>query len=325
VNQTPKVTLLTWTKDPLETVYAVWCMSKSEAPLLSTDAVKAHVAKEEIEKLFAAVIAQQIPVGAHIDFVFAIENVSISWREQAVRHTIGTTASPERLGADMVMLDTLPDIADSRWWSQSMRIQDMRNFASAGHYRLPQSLEGNDTALQLYHNFMKEAQTTYRGLQALGVPLEDAREVLPLAVQHRISWRLNINSLQHIVGKRSCWILQQGIWGPVIEGMISELATKVHPIFRELATPPCITGDNFTGCVYMEECRRRIDGEDALPPCPLHFNYHELTAGQRGMLPLLLNQIEIPMRQQMIERAEQYVHFWGRDPFTGERLLSGER
>jgi hypothetical protein len=148
--------------------------------------------------------------------------------------------------------------------------------------------------------------------------MEDARELIPLGAQHRISWRLNIGSLAHIVGKRGCWILQLGIWGPIIEGMINEAAEKIHPIFRELVSPPCLKGNKFGGCIYMEECRRRITGDDALPPCPLHLNYHHIPEGQRGMLPLELPHVEVPRKDEMMKRAETYRRFWGRDPYTGE-------
>lgn len=319
---TPKVTLLAWPTLPLETVYSVWEASKGEAPLLTPAEVKAQVSPEEVEKLFRAVIAQRIPIGEHIDFVFMLEHISISWREQAVRHRIGTNPSPERLGADIVMVDKIPDLADSSWWSQSMRIQDMSNFADNGAYRLPETILKHPRRVELesiYHSVMDDIQSGYRKLVEAGIPMEDARELMPLGAQHRMSWRLNIGSLQHIVGKRGCWILQLGIWGPIIQGMIKELATKVHPIFSELVTPPCITGDKFTGCVFHEECRRRYTGDDKLPPCPLHLNYHHLPEAQRGMLPLALSTVDVPMKQQMFERAEDYRTFWGRDPYTGAR------
>jgi len=300
----PHVTLLTWTQHPLETVYSVWAASKNEEALMPPAAVKNFVSPEEVEELFRAVIAQRIPIGEHIDFVFMLENVSVSWREQAVRHRIGVTTSPERLGVDII-----PDLAESSFWSQSMRIQNMGQFAKNKAYRLPQTIADHPNAglEREYHNMMRSIETVYNLLVDKGIPMEDARELIPLGAQHRISWKLNIGALQHIIGKRGCWILQLGIWGPVITGMVNELATKVHPIFRELVTPPCFGKDDYTGCIYMEECRRRLTGDDALPPCPLHAN-HEL-----GNLSV------VPMFEEMTERAEQYREFWGRDPYTGKR------
>jgi hypothetical protein len=309
----PKVTLMSCTNNPLETVYAVWEASKTEGRLRTPEEIKEQVGPKDVEELFRAVIAQKIPVGEHVDFVFMIEGVSVSWREQAVRHRIGTLPSPERVGVDMVM-DVIPNLASSSWWSQSMRIQNMGSFARDGMYRVPETIRNNSAALADYKDTMKEIQGAYNRLvDVYGIPMEDAREVIPLGTQHRISWKLNIGALQHIVGERGCFILQLGIWGPVIRGMINELSTKIHPIFREFITPPCINGDSFKECLYMEECRRRLDGSDKLPPCPLHLNYHHYN----GCIPKKIE--DVPMVNEMRLRALQYGSFWGRDPFTGRK------
>jgi thymidylate synthase ThyX len=322
MNPTPKVTLVTYTKDPLETVYAVWEASKGEAPLYTTGEVKANVPEAEVRKLFRAVIAQHIPIGEHVDFVFMLENISISWREQAVRHRIGTLASPERVGADIVHMDVIPDLADSSWWSQSMRIQDMSSFATRGAYRLPQTvIDKGPEALKVFHDTMHEIERGYKALVAMGIQMEDARELMPLGAQHRMSWRLNIASLQHIVSKRGCWILQLGIWGPIITGMIQELADKVDPIFKEMVTPPCLSGDTYKGCVYQEEVRRRYTQDDQLPPCPLHLNHEVVTESDRDRvrLPVVQDKYKVPRAEEMRKRAEDYKTFWGRDPYTGVR------
>ena len=231
--KTPKVKLLTWTNDPLETVYSLWDATKTENDLMSTQEVKEAIEPTEVEKLFKAVIAQRIPIGEHVHFTFVLENVSVSWREQAVRHRIGTKPGPESLAADIHMdidalmkVGAIPNLAESSWWSQSMRIMDMSRFADKGAYRLPETVinHENPAVRERFQAAMKTAQDEYAWLVRQGIPMEDARELIGLGAQHRISWDLNIGSLQHIVGKRGCWILQLGIWGPVIMGMISELA-----------------------------------------------------------------------------------------------------
>lgn len=329
----PKVTLLSHTGLPLETVYSLWWASKNEERLITPKEAKDNVDPEEIRTLFRSVIAQHIPVGESVDFVFMIEGVSVSWREQAVRHRIGVKPSPERLGVDIGMVDVahIPDLADSVWWSQSMRIQSMGQFANQGNYRTPDTvLEQGGQVLDDYKQLMKDIQDGYNKLVAAGVPMEDARELIPLGATHRISWKLNISSLQHIVSKRGCWILQLGIWGPVIEGMISELTQKIDPIFGELVTPPCLKGDDFKGCIYMEENRRRYTGDDALPPCPLHLVNHYLPssdpipANHEAALTRAevgdLSKNGVPMVEAMRKRASDYRRFWGRDPYNGKRL-----
>lgn len=326
-----KVTLLSHTGLPLETVYSLWQASKNEEALITPQEAKERVDPAEIRKLFRAVIAQHIPVGESVDFVFMIEGVSVSWREQAVRHRIGVKPSPERLGVDIGMVDVkqIPDLADSVWWSQSMRIQDMSQFANQGGYRVPDTiLEQGGQMLDDYKQLMKSIQDGYAKLVAAGIPMEDARELIPLGATHRISWKLNISSLQHIVSKRGCWILQLGIWGPVIEGMIRELTTKIDPIFGELVTPPCLKEDEFKGCIYMEENRRRYTGDDKLPPCPLHLVNHWLpsrvgkveNADETARNPALMGTLGVPRAFEMAKRAEDYRSFWSRDPYSGKRL-----
>lgn len=301
-----KVTLVSWTQNPLETLWAIWEASKTEKPL--DECWPNGVPKSEVELLFERVIAQDIPVSEHLHFVFMMENVSIEWREQAVRHRVGVRIGP------LMGVDLAPDLAESSWWSQSMRIMDMSLFADGGHYRVPETLAGKVVdgapADQVWAEDMKRIQAMYAKYVNAGLPMEDARGLIPLAAHHRISWVLNLHTIQHIVGKRGCWILQLGLWRPVIEGMVNELATKVHPAFRNLITPPCLKGDDFKGCVFMEENRRRVTGDDSLPVCSLYAHNH--------MTPESV--AEVPMKAAMLARAEEYRAFWGRDPYTGVRF-----
>ena len=117
------------------------------------------------------------------------------------------------------------------------------------------------------------------------------------------------------------------IWGPILLGMVGELVAKVDPAFGMIVTPPCLKGDEFTGCVYEEENKRRYDGRDAHPPCSLHYwqRYSTQNPGApKAPLPEDVLQRasteDIPMRNEMMARSVDYRLFWGRDPFTGRRL-----
>lgn len=326
----PKVTLINWTPNVLETIWVLWEQSKSERDLLAIvqEAAKlSETSPHTLEDLFWQVIAQKIPVGENIHFTFVIEGVSISWREQAVRHRIGVKVG-ERVGVDFI-----PDLATSSWWSQSMRIQNMGAFADNGQYRLPESFkdkkvrwmndvgeEGEVPLAVLYSSLMRKIQSFYNAAVNVGVPLEDAREAIPLSAQHRISWDLNLTSLLHILGERGCWILQMPIWGPIIKEMVNELATKVHPMFRRILQPPCVKGGKFQSCLYKLENSRRLTKDDPHPPCPLHLVRDDVLA---NVEPIQLKRasglkdgtINVPMREQMLARAEEYRKLWGHDPF----------
>lgn len=339
----PTVTLVNFTRDPLETVWILWQQSKIDGPTsLDIDEVKRTVPRADLETLFWDVLRQKIPISENIHFLFVLDGISISLREQMVRHRIGTHFG------DNFGVDTVPDIAQSSWWSQSMRIQDMGAFADRGMYRVPETLgdsDGPNTARALYHDTMKTVQEAYKSLTMLGVPMEDARELIPLGAQHRISWDLNLAALQHIVAKRGCWILQLGIWGPIIHGMINQLADKVHPMFARIVAPPCISSDDkFTSCQYRLENQRRMpdmqgDIFDHHAPCPLwlcrddtgkaalneeldvtdDIVARELHRQNATPAEVLIHADSlVPRHREMNARAEQYRALWRHDPYTWE-------
>jgi hypothetical protein len=226
-----------------------------------------------------------------------------------VRHKIGVKIG-ERLGVDM-----FPDLHDSTWWIQSMRVLDMGKFADEELYRVPDSIQGDLFLESGYRLAMKTAQNTYAALLLAGVPIEDAREVIPLAAQHRLSWGLNLSALIHICKKRSCWVPQIGTWGPVIEGMVEELVTKVDPYFRKLVTPPCMKGDEFKGCIYKLDNERRVVGEDPLMPCPLYLsNEKQLEFEIEGQRDL-----KVCRKHPNYNKLEAaFESLWGRDTTTGK-------
>jgi len=358
----PKVTLLSWTGLPLETVYAVWEASKDDAPLRTPEQIRAEVPHHEVASLFKRVIDQGIPIGEHLNFVFMMEHISVSWREHAVRHRIGVCPSPERLGADIQMLiDSVPDRSSSSYWSQSARILDMGHFADNGDYRVPQSLLEHADAARLvekWREHMLATQSIYREFTEAGVPMEDAREAMPIAMQHRMSWSLNLQAMRHILRERGCWILQLGIWGPIIEGMIKELVEKVDPVFADLVSPPCLTGHESPGAMVERWVQHNAElgasvrslvairgaalngGSeynawlDKQPPaewvgCRFHEENRRRYAGVDRLPPCSLHFHYHATAEQkattvdlraMNEHADKRRVFWQRDPWTGRRL-----
>ena len=295
-NPEPKVTLISHTIMPIETVFVLWKSSKDDEPLMDVS----DVDFVEAIGLFKKIIAQNIPVSEHLNFVFMLEHVSVSFREQMVRHRIGVNVD------DKIGVDIIPDLADSSWWSQSMRILDMGHFSRNRNYRLPKSIK-TETGKQIFENTMTKIEDAYNTLVGMNIPMEDARELIPLGTHHRISWSLNLSAIQHIVGKRCCWILQAGLWFPIIIGMISELVEVVDPVFRNLANPPCIRNNCFAECVYHLENERRADKLDAHSPCPLWLHNHF-----RGATEVFEKE------SGYLEREREYELFWGRNTRTGE-------
>jgi thymidylate synthase (FAD) len=299
-----KVTLASHSSYPLETIWYLWQASRSEkeipAPnILASMRTTDTNLNEDIKKIFSMIVTSNFPVAENIWFVFLLENVSVSFREQMVRHRIGMKFG-ERLGVDII-----PDLPSSTWWSQTSRVRDMKNFANEEAYRIPEKIQENEAGIVMYKNLMQNIQRTYNDLVTLGIPIEEAREVLPLATQHRISWGLNLSSIIHVVKTRSCWIAQYSLWNAVVNGMVEELA-KVDPLFRLVANPPCIQDNTYKRCPYALDNNKRKNGEDPLPVCSLYNN-------------LELKDKE-PDRIDYTELKEKYGKLWGRNPLTAELI-----
>lgn len=332
-----KVTLLTNTQDMVQTLWTIWQLSRTNDSLKDIALHYFSAAHPTDSKaFFERIINEDIPLAEMIDFIFVLEDIPISLREQLVRHRIGVKVGGQ------YYVDTIPDLSDSSFWSQSMRVMDMSSFeffvpdsiANSIPYIVESGKRNQKIPEAVYGDAMDNAARAYSALVEAGIPREDARNVIPLGATHRIVWKLNLSAIKHIVSKRSCWILQLGLWKPVIQGIISELC-KLNSGFRQLATPPCMKGNKFRECLFTENNFARLEGDvDMLPPCPLYLNYH------RGASLACVNKVfpksktcwfwrsdilaweccdesRMPLTKQM--RAE-YAKFWNRNVDTGEML-----
>jgi hypothetical protein len=173
------------------------------------------------------------------------------------------------------------------------------------------------TIADFYRKQMLWIQAAYRRLTAAGMPLEDARNILPVAMMHRFSWKTNLSSLMHVMSRRGCWLAQLGMWEPVIHDIVNELSTKVHPSFRRLIDPPCFNAaGKFEECAFgreNEEIVWRGNGEvkGEYPPCSLWINNDHNDRAEIGV-----HHSRFARYNKMMGR---YAQLWGRDPRTGER------
>jgi hypothetical protein len=316
-------------REPLWKVGAATkCFNPTHAQRMdrTTDPVLREKLIEKVERVFRDVVDSGIPVSENIDLVFQLTGVSVTLREQMVRHRIGHHFG-DRLGVDII-----PDLADSTWWSQTMRVLDMSRFATDKRYVMPESVIAAGTnAIRCYDEMMQMAQDHYVDLLAMGVPVEDARNVIPLAAQHSISWKTNLSALKHIVGKRGCWIAQLGLWEPVIRGMVEEVSAKIHPYLRSMIDPPCFSRGEFKGCHYIGDGNRRVAGEDDSPPCSLYLHHHRREANlasqeskhPRRWVPMdagTNDEWQPPTQRdgaRYTAMREAYAKLWRRDPDTG--------
>lgn len=112
---------------------------------------------------------------------------------------------------------------------QSQRYVDESNF----NYVEPESIRNNNKAHSFYIEFMKKAKTIYSKLQKLGINNEDARFVLPNAVESQIVVTANFREWRHIILLRGSANAQWEIRLVSIE-ILKKLKSYAPSVFHDL-------------------------------------------------------------------------------------------
>ena len=144
----------------------------------------------------------------HIYFTFKIEGISRACSHQLVRH---------------------------RHCSFTQRSQ---RYCSENGFRvvLPSSVHSVDEK-NAYFDLMDDLEYHYDELQALGVPNEDARYVLPNACTTKLYLSCNLRELIHIANERLCTKAQ---WE--IRELVNEMVDRVDPQLKFMLVPKCKSG-----------------------------------------------------------------------------------
>lgn len=263
----PTVDLIDHTPYPLETMYAFWHASRTDAATLTArevrtayDASRAGqwvsprfwVGATRTEEPFhvyfdreiLAIAALDFPLKETILFSFAFSDVTITWREQAVRQRKATP------------------------WSQTSRTRNLANFAGNGWYEEPLAVQRIAVLHEEFRTIIFSIQDFYRHAIAAGVHQEDARCLQPTCQTHRISFAYNARVLEATMEDRLCFIAQAELWTPIIRQMLAHVV-RVDARLTLLFHPPCIKGGKFRYCPVEHENERRMDGRDPMGPCPL--------------------------------------------------------
>ena len=146
------------------------------------------------------------------DFTFHVEGVSRALLAQLSRHRFCSFAV------------------------RSQRYCDENNFK----YVVPHSFEHNHDAMLEYVRAMEKILETYKYLQSIGIPNEDARYVLPNACETILEIKMNGRELIHVFNERGCTRAQWEIRELAIE-MLKQLK-QVAPILFKNMGPNCVQG-----------------------------------------------------------------------------------
>ena len=146
-------------------------------------------------------------------FHFHIEGVSRALSHQLVRHRTASFAQRSQ-----------------RWVGED-----------GFNYVVPKTLEGNDdhtkTARDLYEDTIKRIEECYETLQALGIPNEDARFILPNACCTTIDMSIDFRNLCHFMNERLCtkaqWEIRQ------LAQEMRKCVIEVFPEAEKMLVPKC--------------------------------------------------------------------------------------
>ena len=172
----------------------------------------------------------------HMNFTFKIEGVSRALTHQLVRHRIA---------------------------SYSQRSQ--RYCSEEGTKMVvPPSIEQNNVARDIYNKIMWRIEEAYQDLQALEIPNEDARFVLPNACETTIYMTMNLRTLAHFMNERLCTRAQWEIrkMAQEMKKAIKENQFEMHlddldmELIMSVCVPKCEAG-KIKFCPEHKSCGRQ--------------------------------------------------------------------
>lgn len=206
----PTVKLINFTPNPERTIAAAARLCYSDK---SGEDLFENLSDLEVEKLVKKIIdLGHYSVLEHVSFTFAISGISRVTTHQLVRHRVGASYSQR---------------------SQRYIIED--NF----NYIIPSSIKERPELLEKYKQTMDNLNNLYEEFSKV-VPKEDARYLLPQAIESKIIVTFSLRALLHFIELRSCrraqWEIQILAWR-----MLKE-AKKVAPILFKDAGPGCLKG-----------------------------------------------------------------------------------
>lgn len=227
----PKVTLISWTNKPLQTIHAMTQNMFGER-ILNLDAVKMEDCLETIAQIKKTSL--QAPL-EFVDLNFQIENVPRALTHQIVRTRVGAVYSQESLRFACKTDGFEFDVGDS--------VKTLEQKAA-------------------YYAGMEQIQEVYNDLIELGVETQDARGILPINVLTNIGVKYNLMTLKKVAEVRLCY-QSQPHWKSVIQQMKDEVADKIHPALANLLLPYC---DAHGKCGYESMYDRKCPKQKQFKP-----------------------------------------------------------
>ncbi|HEY5506394.1 MAG TPA: FAD-dependent thymidylate synthase [Coriobacteriia bacterium] len=192
-----------------------------------------HMSDEAVRKVLKIVITSgHTSTLEHASYTFAIDGVSRAMTHQLVRHRLA---------------------------SYSQQSQRYVSYADEPTFVVPPSVAADPQARALFDDACALAFASYRAMLDAGVPAEDARYLLPNAMETKIVVTMNVRELLHFFELRCCKRAQWEIRELALEML--RLAEETAPyLFMDAGAScrrgPCGEGKMTCGDPYPKAPKR---------------------------------------------------------------------
>lgn len=106
----------------------------------------------------------------------------------------------------------------------------------------PVSIQNNNDALEVWHKAVYDIRNAMSQLKALNVPKEDYTNLLPLAYQSKMIWKINLRALINFFNMRLC---SRAYWE------IRQLANELKNLLRDYSDEWAYIADNL----FVPKCK----------------------------------------------------------------------
>jgi len=168
------VSLISYTPDPERTIAAAARVSVSQVG--ATEITKG-LTPEAVDRLLTHLLTSgHLSTFEHASFTFAIDGISRVTSHQLVRHRMAS------------------------YTQQSQRYVSLKEV----EYITPATINTKHELKAKYHDMVRDCHRLYLEMLDAGIPAEDARYVLPSAMETRLVMTMNARELLHACSLRLC-------------------------------------------------------------------------------------------------------------------------
>lgn len=202
-----QVTLINYTPNPELTIAAAARSSASQSP---AEELWSKLSSPQIDNLFKQLLdSGHLSTFEHASFTFSIQGISRVTSHQLVRHRLAS------------------------YTQQSQRYVPLKEY----HYVTPPTISSQPKLLARYQEGLKNAHELYSQMLEAGIPAEDARYIIPQAIETQLVMTMNARELLHSCSLRLCLRAQWEIV-ELFESIKAEVE-KVAPHLGTELKPKC--------------------------------------------------------------------------------------